>query len=43
MIMHRVVENIEPLRQVEDTHGVSHKTIRRIILHDQKQRGQQEV
>jgi hypothetical protein len=42
MIMHRVVENNEPLRAVAREYGVSHETIRRILLHVQKQRGQQE-
>jgi len=43
MIMHRVVEDNEPLRAVAHEYGVSHETIRRIILHVQKQRGQQEA
>jgi hypothetical protein len=43
MIMHRVVENNESLRQVADAYGVSHETIRRIMLHIQKQRRQQEA
>ncbi len=43
MIMHRVVENNEPLRTVAQEYGVSHETIRRIMLHVQKQRGQQEA
>jgi hypothetical protein len=30
MIMHRVVENNEPLRAVAQEYGVSHETIRRI-------------
>jgi hypothetical protein len=38
-IIHRVVENNEPLRQVADEYGVSHETIRRIILRVKKQRG----
>jgi hypothetical protein len=42
MIMHRVVENNEPLRAVAYKYGVSHETIRRIILHVQKQGPQQE-
>ena len=41
MIMHRVVENNEPLRAVAHEYGVSHETIRRIMLHVQKQCGQQ--
>ena len=43
MIIHRVVENNEPLRTVAQDYGVSHETIRRIMLHVQKQRGQQEA
>jgi len=43
MIMHRLVENSEPLRTVAQEYGVSHETIRRITLHVQKQRGQQEA
>ena len=42
-IVHRVVEQKEPLRTVAAAYGVSHETIRRIILHAHKQRGQQEV
>ena len=43
MVLHRVVENHEPLRTVADEYGVSHETIRRLILHAQKPRGQQEA
>ena len=43
MIIHRVVENNEPLRAVAQEYGVSHETIRRIMLHVQKPRGQQEA
>jgi hypothetical protein len=43
MIIHRVVENNEPLRAVAQEYGVSHETIRRILLQVQKQRGQQEA
>jgi hypothetical protein len=43
LIMHRVVENTESLRKVADEYGVSHETIRRILLHVQKQYGQQEA
>jgi hypothetical protein len=43
MVIHRVVENNEPLRAVAQEYGVSHETIRRIMLHVQKQRGQQEA
>ena len=39
MVLHRVVENNEPLRQVADEYDVSHETIRRLILHA-KPRGQ---
>jgi hypothetical protein len=41
-IVHRVVEQKEPLRTVAAAYGVSHETIRRIMLHVQKQRGQQD-
>ena len=41
--MHRVVDNNEPLRKVAAEYGVPHETIRRIMLHVQKQRGQQEA
>ncbi len=40
-VVHRVVEQKEPLRTVAAAYGVSHETIRRIMLHVQKQRGQQ--
>jgi hypothetical protein len=43
MILHRVVENKESLRAIAQEYGVSHETIRRIMLHVQKQRGQQEA
>jgi hypothetical protein len=43
LIMHRVAENKEPLRKVADEYGVSHETIRRIMLHVQKQRDQQKA
>jgi hypothetical protein len=36
IIMHRVVDNNEPLRKVADEYGVSHETIRRIMLHIKK-------
>jgi hypothetical protein len=42
-VVQRVVEQKEPLRTVAAAYGVSHETIRRIILHIQKQRGQQDV
>ena len=41
--MQRVVEQKDPLRTVAAAYGVSHETIRRIMLHVQKQRGQQDV
>jgi hypothetical protein len=43
LIMHRVVEQKEPLRTVAAAYGVSHETIRRILLHVQKQCGQPEA
>ena len=42
-VVQRVVEQKEPLRKVAEEYGVSHETIRRLILHAQKQRGQQEA
>ena len=41
IIVHRVVEQKEPLRSIAAAYGVSHETIRRIMLYVQKQRGQQ--
>ncbi len=41
-VVHRVVEKKEPLRTVAAAYGVSHESIRRILLHAHKQRGQQE-
>jgi hypothetical protein len=38
---HHVVEQKEPFRTVAVAYGVSHETIRRILLQVQKQRGQQ--
>jgi hypothetical protein len=38
-VVHRVVELKEPLRTVAAAYGVSHETIRRIMLHVHKQRG----
>jgi hypothetical protein len=38
----RVVEQKESLRTVADAYGVSHETIRRIMLHVKKQGGPQE-
>ena len=43
LIMHRVVENNEPLRAVALDYGVSHETIRRITLHVYKCSEQQEA
>jgi response regulator of citrate/malate metabolism len=40
-VMHRVLEKKESLRTVAHEYGVSHETIRRIILQVQKQRIQQ--
>ncbi len=37
-VVQRVVEQKEPLRTVAAAYGVSHETIRRIVLHVQKQR-----
>jgi hypothetical protein len=42
-VVHRVVEQNEPLRKVAEAYGVSHETIRRLILHAQKPCGQQEA
>ncbi|SRR2546430_14708747 len=42
-VVHRVMEQKEPLRTVAAAYGVSHETIRRIMLRVQKQRGQQEA
>jgi hypothetical protein len=42
-VLQRVVEQKEPLRTVAAAYGVSHETIRRIVLHVQEQRGQQEA
>src|SRR5205823_13643882 len=41
-VRHRVVEQKEPLRRVAAAYGVSHETIRRLLLHVQKPRGRQE-
>jgi hypothetical protein len=43
MVVQRVVEQQESLRTVAATYGVSHETIRRLLLHLQKPRGQQEA
>ena len=42
-VLHRVVEKKEPLLTVAAVYGVSHETIRRIMLHVQRQREQQEA
>ena len=42
-VVHRVVEQKEPLRTVAAAYGVSHETIRRLMLHVQEQRVQQEA
>jgi hypothetical protein len=42
-VVQRVVEQKEPLRTVAAAYGVSHETIRRIMIHVQKQREQQEA
>jgi hypothetical protein len=39
-VVQRVVERKEPLRTVAAAYGVSHETIRRIVLHVQKQHRQ---
>ena len=42
-LVQRIVEKKEVLRTVAAAYGVSHETIRRIIRHVLKQRGQQEA
>jgi len=42
-IVHRVVEQKDPLRTVAAAYDVSHETIRRIMRHVKNQRGQQEA
>jgi len=42
-VVQLVVEQKEPLRTVAAAYGVSHETIRRIMIHVQKQGGQKEV
>ena len=42
-VLQRVVEQKEPLRIVAAAYGVSHETIRRLLLHTQKPHGQQEA
>jgi hypothetical protein len=41
IIVQRVVEQKEPLRTVAAAYDVSHETIRRIVLHVQKQQRQE--
>jgi hypothetical protein len=41
-VVKRIVEQKESFRTVAAAYGVSHETIRRIMLHVQKQREQQE-
>jgi hypothetical protein len=38
-----VIEREEPLRTVAAAYGVSHETIRRLLLHTHQQHGQQEA
>jgi hypothetical protein len=42
-VVQRVVEQNEPLRRVAAASGVSPETIRRLLLHVQKPRGQPEA
>jgi hypothetical protein len=42
-VVQRVVEQQESLRTVATAYGVSHETIRRIMLHVRKQHGYQEM
>jgi hypothetical protein len=42
-VVHRVVEQKEPLRTVAAAYGVSHATIRRILLYTHQQNGQQDA
>ena len=42
-VVYRVVEQKEPLHTLAAAYGVSHETIRRIVLHVQQQGGQQET
>jgi hypothetical protein len=43
IVVQRVVEQEEPLRSVAAAYGVSHETIRRLLLRVQRQHGQQEA
>ncbi len=40
IVVHRVMEQKEPLRTVAAAYGVSHETIRRILLHTHQQHEQ---
>ena len=42
-VVQRIVEKKEPLRTVAAAYGVSHETIRRIMLHMQEQHEHQEA
>jgi hypothetical protein len=42
-IIHRVVEQKEPLRTVAAAYGVAHETIRRMLLYTHQQNGQQDA
>ena len=42
-VVYRVVELKDPFRTIAVAYGVSHETIRRILLQAQKQRGQKEA
>jgi hypothetical protein len=42
-VVQRVAEQKEPLRTVAAAYGVSHETIRRMLLYVQKQSGQQDT
>ena len=42
-VVHRIVEQKEPLRTVAAAYGVSHETIRRILLLTRQRRGQQDA
>ena len=42
-VIHRVLEQKESLRTVAVAYGVSHETIRRILLHVQEQRRQRDM
>ncbi len=37
-VLRRVLEDREPLRQIADEYGVSHETIRRVILASRKKK-----